>query len=295
MRGIGSCGARVMHGTCRLSGRNDRRTCHANRIHIDRPRTARRRLLRRRPRTVEDPRRGSPGAGRRRAQRCIDARRSRNRQPATWRRLDGAATHPRRGARRASKPHSAAATCSRPANRIQKLNELYPSRYPRQQALAGKTRAQVLAELVDAQRNGELLAAGEVGLTQRALHLDLFPRAASANGRQGSGRRADGCARSRDALNAPADVRERGVASSLLGDQASQRAQVLAHERVVVQMRVRGMHAVDARRPGPGSGPRPGRGTTCPRASPCRRSTSWQPAMQPRNWCATSNSARCSR
>ena len=62
----------------------------------------------------------------------------------------------------------------------QKLNELYPSRYPHQQAPVGKTRAQVRAELVDAQRNGDLLAAGELGLTQRALHQDLFPRAAAS-------------------------------------------------------------------------------------------------------------------
>lgn len=62
----------------------------------------------------------------------------------------------------------------------QKLNELYPSRYPPQQtALAGKTRAQVKAELAEAQRTGDVIAAGELGLTLKEIHPGWYPHAST--------------------------------------------------------------------------------------------------------------------
>jgi len=36
------------------------------------------------------------------------------------------------------------------------LNEVYPNRYPEKAAVAGKTRAEVLEELAEAQRTGDL-------------------------------------------------------------------------------------------------------------------------------------------
>jgi len=40
-----------------------------------------------------------------------------------------------------------------------------------------KTRAQVEAETAAAMRNGDMLSAGEIGLTQRELHPNLYPSA----------------------------------------------------------------------------------------------------------------------
>jgi predicted RNase H-like HicB family nuclease len=46
---------------------------------------------------------------------------------------------------------------------IKKLNELNPAAYPAKVSEAGKTRAQVLAELAEAQRTGNILASKDAG------------------------------------------------------------------------------------------------------------------------------------
>ena len=48
-----------------------------------------------------------------------------------------------------------------PGNRGQKLNELYPNRYPAKQALTGLTREQVKAELAQAVRAGDIPEFGD--------------------------------------------------------------------------------------------------------------------------------------
>ena len=53
----------------------------------------------------------------------------------------------------------------------QKLNEIYPSRYPTQTSVAGKTREQVKAELAEAIRTGDIVASGDRG---QKLY-ELFP------------------------------------------------------------------------------------------------------------------------
>ena len=45
-----------------------------------------------------------------------------------------------------------------------KLNEQFPQRYPAVTVLAGKTRAEVKAELAEAIRTGDMVAAGEAGM-----------------------------------------------------------------------------------------------------------------------------------
>jgi len=60
-----------------------------------------------------------------------------------------------------------------------KLNELHPSQYPQRTVVAGKTGAQVEAELAEAQRTADLVAAGESGLTLKETHPGLYPRPAA--------------------------------------------------------------------------------------------------------------------
>jgi uncharacterized protein YcbK (DUF882 family) len=60
-----------------------------------------------------------------------------------------------------------------------KLNELFPAAYPAKAAVAGKTRAQVRAELAEAQRNGDIAANKDQGTefesaSGRKLN-ELFP------------------------------------------------------------------------------------------------------------------------
>ncbi len=58
----------------------------------------------------------------------------------------------------------------------QKLNEIYPSRYPAQAAVAGKTRDQVKAELAEAIRTGDILAGGDHGQKLNELFPSQYPR-----------------------------------------------------------------------------------------------------------------------
>jgi Domain of unknown function (DUF4148) len=53
--------------------------------------------------------------------------------------------------------------------------ELYPNKYPKAPAVAGRTRAEVLAELEAARRSGDLLADGESSLKLNELHPSLYP------------------------------------------------------------------------------------------------------------------------
>jgi hypothetical protein len=63
----------------------------------------------------------------------------------------------------------------------QKLNELYPHRYPAVAAAAqGKTRATVQAELQEAQRTGDLVAVGETGQKLNELYPHRYPAAVAA-------------------------------------------------------------------------------------------------------------------
>ena len=62
-----------------------------------------------------------------------------------------------------------------PGDRGIKLNELYPSRYPAQQAQTSLTREQVQAELAEAIRTGNMLAPGSSGLKLNELHPELYP------------------------------------------------------------------------------------------------------------------------
>jgi predicted RNase H-like HicB family nuclease len=58
----------------------------------------------------------------------------------------------------------------------QKLNELYPHRYPAATATAqGKTREQVRAELREAQRTGNIVAGGESGQKLNELYPNRYP------------------------------------------------------------------------------------------------------------------------
>ena len=58
----------------------------------------------------------------------------------------------------------------------QKLNELFPSRYPSKVAAKGLTREQVRAELVEAQRSGDIVVAGESGKKLNELFPGLYPK-----------------------------------------------------------------------------------------------------------------------
>ena len=58
----------------------------------------------------------------------------------------------------------------------QKLNEIYPSRYPAQTSVAGKTREQVKAELAEAIRTGDIVASGDRGQKLNELFPNQYSR-----------------------------------------------------------------------------------------------------------------------
>lgn len=72
-----------------------------------------------------------------------------------------------------------------------KLNELYPSRYPAKTVAQGKTRAQVLAELMEARRTGDIVASSsdrdeftaQTGTKLNELHPSRYPAKAVAQGK----------------------------------------------------------------------------------------------------------------
>ena len=57
----------------------------------------------------------------------------------------------------------------------QKLNEIYPGRYPAKPVAPGKTRAQVRAELVEAQRTGDIVGNGESGKKLNEMFPSRYP------------------------------------------------------------------------------------------------------------------------
>lgn len=57
----------------------------------------------------------------------------------------------------------------------QKLNEMYPGRYPAKPVAPGKTRAQVRAELAEAQRTGDIVANGESSRKLNELYPNRYP------------------------------------------------------------------------------------------------------------------------
>ena len=61
----------------------------------------------------------------------------------------------------------------------QKLNQLYPNRYPATATAQGKTREQVRAELREAQRTGDIVAGGESGQKLNELFPKRYPTNAS--------------------------------------------------------------------------------------------------------------------
>ena len=65
----------------------------------------------------------------------------------------------------------------------QTASDLDPQRYASAQAVAGKSRAEVRAELAQAQRNGEVVANGEIGLTARQISPGLYPAEVTAQGK----------------------------------------------------------------------------------------------------------------
>jgi len=67
---------------------------------------------------------------------------------------------------------------------------------------AAKTREQVRAEYIQAQRNGDVIVNGEIGLTAKQLNPDLYPAQASAQGKS----RADVQAELREAVRTGAVV-----------------------------------------------------------------------------------------
>ena len=56
------------------------------------------------------------------------------------------------------------------------MNELHPNLYPAKQAAQAVTRDQVLAELKEAQRNGDLLD-GKTGKRLNELYPNRYPKA----------------------------------------------------------------------------------------------------------------------
>ena len=62
------------------------------------------------------------------------------------------------------------------------LRELYPNRYPARQPAAAKTRAEVVAELQEARRTGDIVV-GDIGLTQYEINPRNFPARAVAQGK----------------------------------------------------------------------------------------------------------------
>lgn len=57
----------------------------------------------------------------------------------------------------------------------QKLNEMYPGRYPAKPVMAGKTRSEVRAELAEAVRTGDIIVNGETGLKANELSPGAYP------------------------------------------------------------------------------------------------------------------------
>jgi Domain of unknown function (DUF4148) len=57
----------------------------------------------------------------------------------------------------------------------QKLNEVYPGRYPAKPVVQGKTRAQVRAELAEAQRTGDIVSHGDSGRKLNEMYPDRYP------------------------------------------------------------------------------------------------------------------------
>ena len=53
--------------------------------------------------------------------------------------------------------------------------QLYPQRYPARSQVAGKARAEVLAELDEARRNGDLLLPGDLGITEYQANPSAYP------------------------------------------------------------------------------------------------------------------------
>ena len=65
----------------------------------------------------------------------------------------------------------------------QKLNELYPARYPKPAAAPVKTRAQARAELDEATRTGDLVGNGPSGQKLKEQFPDRYPLHAVAQGK----------------------------------------------------------------------------------------------------------------
>lgn len=61
----------------------------------------------------------------------------------------------------------------------QKLNEIYPGRYPKQAIPPSKTREQVRAELTEAVRTGDIVANGVTGQQLKELTPARYPLAAT--------------------------------------------------------------------------------------------------------------------
>ncbi len=68
-----------------------------------------------------------------------------------------------------------------------KMNEIFPSRYPAQAAVAGKTRAQVRTELAEAQRTGDMQADNTLSIVYAGIPgqklKDLYPTQYPVKGR----------------------------------------------------------------------------------------------------------------
>ncbi len=62
-----------------------------------------------------------------------------------------------------------------PGDRGQKLNELYPNRYPAKQVQASLSREQIKAELAQAIRAGEMPALGDRGQKLNELYPNRYP------------------------------------------------------------------------------------------------------------------------
>ena len=57
----------------------------------------------------------------------------------------------------------------------QKLNEMYPGRYPAKPVAPGKTRAQVRAELAESQRTGDIVGNGDSGQKLNEVFPGRYP------------------------------------------------------------------------------------------------------------------------
>ena len=87
-----------------------------------------------------------------------------------------------------------------------------------------KTRDEVRAEYLQAQRNGDVIVNGEIGLTARQLNPGLYPVQASAAGKT----RADVQAELNDAVNSGAVVAVADAAVSVVATTVSVGATVVA-------------------------------------------------------------------